>query len=129
MSTWLREFVERQMAAQASEDPAAAAALAEARGMRLFGTIGAEVFLRPDGTTVALVEGAAGEPDRWHDDTESEHIAALVIARKRFPELEQLLPRRPERAADCSMCAATGLIQGMVCGACSGLGWIVTPAT
>ena len=123
MSNWLPEFVERQMAAQVSNDPAAASLLAAAGGMRLFGTIGAEVFLRPDGTTVALIEGAPGDPDQWQDDTEQDRITALVIARKQFPELEQLLPRRPADATDCPECGATGFIHGIVCGACSGLGW------
>jgi hypothetical protein len=63
MDPWLREFVERQMATQASENPATAQLLAEAGGMRLFSTIGAEVFLRPDGTTIALIEGGSGEPE------------------------------------------------------------------
>jgi hypothetical protein len=129
MDTWLREFVERQMSAQASEDPVAAPLLAAAGGMRLFGTIGAEVFLRPDGTTVALIEGAAGEPDRWQGDNEADRISALVIALKRFPELARLLPSRPEAASECPACAATGRIHGVVCGACSGLGWVNAPAT
>jgi hypothetical protein len=125
MDPWLRKFVERQMATQASEDPATARLLAEAGGMRLFGTIGAEVFLRPDGTTVALIEGAVGEPDRWQGHTEADRISALVIALKRFPELGRLLPIRPESASDCPACAAAGRIHGVVCGACSGLGWVI----
>ena len=65
MGDWLREFVERHMAAQISEDPSVVPLLKEAGGMLLYGTIGATVFLRPDGSTVALVEGDAREPPRW----------------------------------------------------------------
>jgi hypothetical protein len=101
--------------------------LAAAGGMRLFGTIGAEVFLRPDGTTVALIEGAPGVPDRWQDDTEADRTSAPVIACEQFPALERLLAHRPVTAGDCHACAATGLIHGVVCGACSGLGWVTTP--
>jgi hypothetical protein len=129
MDTWLREFVERHMAAQVAEDPRAAPLLAEVGGMRLFGSIGAEVFLRPDGTTVAVVETPPGEPDEWQLDADVDHIAAINIALKRFPELARLLPHRPGNTPDCAACDGTGYIYGVVCGTCSGLGWIGPRAT
>ena len=129
MDDWLREFVERHRAAQAAEDPRAASLLAEAGGMRLYGTIGADVFLRPDGTTIALVEGGRGESDRWVVGTEADRIADLVIGAGRHPELARLLPGRPSSAADCTACGATGRFHSIVCAACSGLGWINRTAT
>jgi nucleotide-binding universal stress UspA family protein len=129
MDGWLREFVERHRTAQAAEDLRAASLLAAAGGMRLYGTIGADVFLRPDGSTIALVEGGRGEPDRWVVGTEADRIADLVIGAERHPELARLLPSRPPSAADCTACGATGRIHGIVCAACSGLGWTNRAAT
>ena len=129
MTSWLGEFVAKHAAIQRSADPAAAHVLSEARGMRLFGTVGGEVFLRPDGTTVALIEGARGESDWWEEQNEADHLAALVLSLKRFPELERLLPERPDTAPDCTRCSATGFIHGIVCATCSGLGWLRAPAT
>ncbi len=123
MNSWLQAFVEGQIAVQVAMDPATAHLLAEAGGMHLYGTVGADVFLRPDGTTVALIEGAYGMPAFWEVDTGSEHIASLVIASKRFPVLARLLPARPETAVDCPSCAAAGRVHGIVCGTCNGLGW------
>lgn len=111
------------MARQSAESPATQSLLAQAGGMRLFGTIGADVFLRPDGSTCALVEGGRDEPDRWEENSASEHLSALVIATKAFPELARLLPRRPNDAESCAACHGSGRIHGIVCGTCSGLGW------
>jgi DnaJ-class molecular chaperone len=129
MSRWLDEFVASQIAAQRSADPRLTPVLTQARGMRLFGTMGGEVFLRPDGSVVALIEGAPGEPERWEEQSESDRIYALIVSLKRFPELEQLLPRRSPTADECSSCAGTGRIHGVVCSICSGLGWIRGQAT
>ena len=129
MDTWLAEFVAQHMSAQAAADPEQAPLLAAAGGMRLYGTIGAVVFLRPDGTTIALVEGSPGQPDYWEPDDEGQRTASIAVALRRFPELQRLLPKRPGDATDCAVCAGTGRLHDLVCGACSGLGWRNAPAT
>jgi hypothetical protein len=123
MTDWLPEFVAHHMALQSAKSPATQQLLAQAGGMRLFGTIGADIFLRPDGSTRALIEGGRDEPDRWEENSASEHLSALVIATKAFPELARLLPQRPIDADTCTACGGSGRIHGIVCGTCSGLGW------
>jgi len=43
-----------------------------------------EVFLRPDGTTIALVEGRPGQADEWRSDSYSDRIAAINVALKQL---------------------------------------------
>ena len=123
MADWLQDFVARHTAGQGSRDAALKHLLQQAGGMRLFGTMGADVFLRPDGSTVSLIEGSGTESDHWHDDTADERIAALVIALDRYPELASLLPSRPNDAQDCAGCQGSGRIHAIVCAKCNGLGW------
>ena len=129
MPTWLEGFVAKHAEAQRAADPRMADVLAQARGMRLFGTIGFEVCLRSDGSTVALVEGTPDKPDWWEEQSDADHVSALVVALKYFPELGQLLPQRASTATDCPACEGTGRLFGLVCGSCSGLGWLRPPAT
>src|SRR5258706_15444888 len=126
--TWLADFVATQIAAQSARDASLRKLTREAGGMRLFGTIGAEVFLRPDGTTVSLIEGESSDDSTWSEDSLMDHYAALAIGKRHYPELAALLPVRPPQASDCTACVGTGSIRGIVCARCSGLGWPVDAA-
>jgi hypothetical protein len=55
---------------------------------------------------------------------ENWRIAALTKAARRFPELRDLAPPRPNSAVDCPSCSGRGVILGnMDCGTCFGTGW------
>jgi hypothetical protein len=52
-------------------------------------------------------------------------MRALVKAAKKFPELSELAPSRPASAHDCTVCAGSGIVEGVGgCGKCHGNGWI-----
>ena|SRR5438132_243098 len=58
-------------------------------------------------------------------------IVSLVIGSERHPELQALLPQRPEAEPDCAVCSGTGhaIVSGIekknvTCGNCAGLGWV-----
>ena len=53
---------------------------------------------------------------------------ALAKAARRFPELEELRPRKPDGAAECRACEGSGVLQeGVDCGTCFGAGWLPPP--
>jgi len=52
---------------------------------------------------------------------------ALALGARKFPELAELVPRRPPNAVRCDVCAGTGEVRGashLICG-CGGLGWTI----
>ena len=115
---WLPDFVAQHAASQ-SKLPREASALG---AMRLFGTIGSDVFLTPSGDVWALAE--VGDGEEWTPLTNVDRNAAICVALKRFPELVLLLPRRPTDASDCSTCQGAGRLREMTCHTCGGLGWV-----
>jgi hypothetical protein len=65
-------------------------------------------------------ESGAIEPEsdpRWR-------LLARARVSAKYPELASLAPLRPEDAPDCSDCERTGLLLGLDCRTCSGLGWV-----
>jgi len=89
------------------------------------------VHIDMGGALVVTTEGAVLEYDFEADATsvapENFRLAALAKAARRFPELQDLAPRRPENAVTCPACAGTGVILGkMDCGTCMSLGWVAT---
>ena len=71
MAEWLREFVEARMAAEASRSPQDRAWVEESGGMLLYGTIGAEAYMRPDGSVrIHHDHGEAREEWGWKDASE-----------------------------------------------------------
>jgi len=135
--TWLTEFVKSRMAAAEREHPESARWIREAGGISLFGTIGGEAYLRPDGTVwYYWAADWTNDPDRyeWREGRGNERWAALVLGSKRMPELKQLLPIRPPNAPDCPRCGGRGEIhvsrqsdgkeRGIICPDCGALGWI-----
>ena len=119
------------MAAEANQGEREQAWVAEAGGMTLYGTIGHEAVLRPDGS-VWLYHDQHGEREEWvwEQATPLERIAAFVIARRRIPELARLIPGRTEDAPTCKRCGGSGeFVSGVICPECGGLGWLHTAAT
>jgi len=116
------------MLIDASRSPQAGNWVQESEGMLLYGTIGHEAYLRPDGTVwyhAAVDWRNDHETYEWHQADDCERWGALVIATRRHPELRELLPRRPNATADCVRCHGTGEVPPKVqCSDCCGLGWV-----
>ena len=100
--------------------------LAEAHdGLPVYSDMGGDLLLLPDGNVIVFGnDDKEGEPvsDSWA-------TIAYLSAAKRFPELKSMVPKRPDNAEDCQACMGDGqVVVGsleILCGKCSGLGWIV----
>ena len=127
----LSELVRRRMAAQADADPTTRAWLDEAGGITLYGTIGHEAVLRPDGSVWLYHDdnNPLGQW-KWRQASDRERMGALVIASERMPELRRAIPSRPPEAANCVRCAGAGhIFETIICPECGGLGWPFDAAT
>jgi hypothetical protein len=129
---------QRQMRELRAQGPGDGAAWLEAsRALRLFGTIGSEAVLHPDGTVVIY------DYDDWSTDGSpgytiataaegGERIASLVLGAEQMPELAAMLPARPDGAFDCGVCEGSGRWpktednRGIICPVCYGLRWVET---
>jgi len=111
-------------------DPKGAAEVERQGGIRLYGTIGGEAVLRPDGS-IWFNELVRINPEEysWRPATPREGIGALLLATSQFPELRELLPERRPDAPDCATCHGAGrVMQDLLCPACHGLGWLYDAA-
>ena len=108
-------------------------------GLLLFGTIGCEAYLRPDGSVIWYEEpvGAAGyQSYEKRTPTPQERAGAINAGGRRHPELRELLPVRTADAT-CMVCRGTGTfirpdgsrVDGVWCGQCVGLGYLVEGTT
>jgi hypothetical protein len=88
----------------------------------LYSDVGGCIALRPDGRVVQVIWE---KPEQSFFDAPAPfRTAALVRGSQVFPELRELLPARPEGAADCANCEGRGeIFKGVICGACFGLGF------
>jgi hypothetical protein len=112
--------------------------------MYVFGSIGVDAALTSSAEVWVgeydfdTVEGATATLT-WHRASGTERVGFLVIATRRFPALEALLPQRPVFATACAACRGTGdwhlfsadrkeslRIGSMICKECGGLGWRAT---
>jgi len=126
--SWLPPFVQDRMATEVARGPQFARAVTEAGGMLLYGTIGHEAYLRPDGSVwFHRAVDWTNDPDtyEYRQAVRIERWGALLIATKRYPELLELLPTRSREAPDCKKCGGSGhLIADVNCPECGGLGWV-----
>jgi hypothetical protein len=131
MDDWLSELVRGRMAAEAAADPAARAWLDDAGGITLYGTIGHDAVLRPDGSVWLYHDDNDPRGEwNWRQASDRERMGALVIASERIPELRRAIPSRPVEAPDCVRCGGTGRIfESIICPECGGLGWPFDAAT
>ena len=137
MHTWIERLYQAQLEYFERRNPSHARWLREAGGLLLFGTIGSDAVLRPDGSVWirAAPNWDDPKPDwEWREARGVERWGALVLGAERAPEVAQLLPERPGSATTCARCAgasyilATATSRGVVCPECGGLGWVEPPA-
>lgn len=134
---WYQRRRIAQLKAFDQSAPQLAAMLRELDALYLFGTLGFEAVMRPDGTVLVAADEHWGEPHAppppWRTATERERTLSLVAAGERWPEVAELLPPRPASARDCVECQGHGTIAiqqtSILCSACGALGWIEEPAT
>ena len=129
MPVWLPEYVLNRMEAElATKSVQEQAWLKEQNGIMLYGTIGHQAVLRPDGAVWFYVDVSrpnSPEQYEWQLGEGLERIGALVLGTERFPELAALLPERPANTPDCARCNGSGMIMGkLVCPDCGALGWV-----
>lgn len=83
------------------------------------------------------LDGPRAFQENWRPAAPKDAIGYLVIAARTHPELAALLPARTPSAQGCPSCKGTGdrhlrttegesvvPVPGMICGECSGLGWL-----
>jgi hypothetical protein len=116
------------MTREAARGPQFAQLVTQSGGMHLYGTIGHDAYLRPDGS-VCFYRAVdwTNDPDtyEWREADHLERWGVLVLATKRYPEFLELLPARPADAPDCVQCGGSGrVIADVTCPDCGGLGWV-----
>ena len=126
---WFDDLRRSQLADFEAVNPGMAAWLRELGALYLYGTIGSEAVLQPDGTVRIWRADGWPESDALteREATPMERIGSLVLGARRHAELRELLPVRPAETPDCATCAGTGEhphASGVLCSACEGLGWI-----
>jgi hypothetical protein len=93
----------------------------------LFGTLGYDALLYPDGSVwvreYEMFDADLG-PSKWYKATGLHRTYPIVAASRRFPELRRLLPKRTSGARDCDACHSSGFRNDVFpCRPCGGLGW------
>jgi hypothetical protein len=137
MYSWIERLYQAQLTYFEHRNPSQARWLREAGGFLLFGTIGSEAVLRPDGSVWICAADNWDDPSpnwEWREAHGVDRWGALVLGAERVPEVAQLLPERPSTAPTCARCAGgsyilgTATSRGIVCPECGGLGWMEPPA-
>ena len=126
---WFDELRRAQLAGLEPVNPEMAAWLRELGALYLYGTIGSEAVLLPDGRVRIWNADQWPESDAYteRDATPLERIGSIVLGARRLPQLRALLPERPAGTPDCACCAGTGdypHAKGILCPTCEGLGWV-----
>ena len=143
MSRWLGDWLTRQLRRGAAQGTTLAGV--EGDAMVVYGSIGLDAALTSTGDIWVgeydfdTVEGTEVTAT-WRRALGVERLGFIVMAARRFPALVGLLPARPESAARCAACRATGdwhlfsadgkeslRIRGMICKVCGGMGWRDAP--
>ena len=96
-------------------------------GLPVYGDLGGTITLTPQGEVLMYDEESetvtAVTERMWQD-------VALASLAKWYPDLQDLLPTRPEAALGCPNCSGSGwMMDGrLFCRLCRGLGWIEHPS-
>lgn len=143
-TAWLSEWIGHQLRFGSVLRTELSAAQQDA--IYLYASLGAETALTATGEVwigeydIEAFESAT-KSIRWRRAEGVERLGCLVIAARRFPALQALLPLRPAGAPPCASCRGTGSwhifssdgkaalrIPEIICKACGGLGWRPPPA-
>ena len=125
---WFDDLQRTQLAKMDSINPGIAAVVRQHDAIYLYGTIGSEAVLLRDGQVRiwSADDWPASEEYTERMATASERIASLVLGARKYAQLRELLPARPDDAPACTRCRGVGFLlgpDGVVCPDCSGLGW------
>jgi hypothetical protein len=115
MHSWIERLYQAQLTYFDQRNPSQARWLREAGGFLLFGTIGSEAVLRPDGSVWICAADNWDDPSpnwEWHEARGVDRWGALVLGAERVPEVAQLLPERPGTSPTCARCAGRSYILG-----------------
>lgn len=89
----------------------------------VYSDVGGTIFLTPSSKVLCLPTDSV---DLQEEHSPEWRLVALVHAAEKFPELQPLLPVRPDNTPACAACSGCGSVAGgLRCGACLGLGWSV----
>jgi hypothetical protein len=88
----------------------------------IYEDMGGTILLAPSGDLFFYDDGS--ETMNPVEDRVWENIALVSLAKK-YPDLAEVLPVRPENAVDCPLCLGTGRVTSLnlLCGECGGTGW------
>lgn len=113
----LKAFVERRIAdlSLSTEEEMARGVATDFGDLLLYADMGGALALKPTGELLSIPHD---DPDAKLEVDERWRVAALVKGSKKYSELQELLPRRPAEANDCTHCHGTGLFHHALCGAC-----------
>ena len=117
----------RRLAAKAAQEPGSSVIkeVAQATGaLPVHADMGGALAVTPEGDVIQydFETGATSAPEgNWR-------ILALAKAARRFSELRELAPPKPNSAVVCPSCGGRGVTLGNAdCGACWGTGWTTLP--
>jgi len=123
----VRTYLEREIASARKTAPALLSA--DGRALMVTGSIGYCGYIAPDGDIYMELYDVDGSFQV--DRTLPAQIEVIVLASRRRPELQALLPRRTARDRDCAPCAGSGWMSlpteppvRILCADCRGLGWL-----
>ena len=107
--------------------------------MTLFGTIGASYHLKPDGSVWVyewLPDSANIDEWRWREVGPQEAAGAVKVAARRLGSLGVLVPKPDTGSPICPVCHGSGhftqgegVIEGIWCNSCYGVGFLLGGAT
>lgn len=126
---WFDDLRRAQLVDLEPTNPRMAAWLRGMGALYLYGSIGSEAVLLPDGTVRVWWADTWSESDGYteREATPTERVGSLVLGARRYPELRELLPPRPPDTPDCAECGGVGeypYAKGVLCPKCQGLGWV-----
>ena len=95
----------------------------KSNSLPVYSDVVGDLFITPDGDVLI----ADGNDRQLSVELRHEwRMLAFVYASRRYPELASLLPLRPVGTLACELCAGRGFVteHEVLCGKCSGLGWL-----
>jgi hypothetical protein len=125
----VRSYLERELAEARKAAPGLVSA--DGRALMVTGSIGYCGYIAPDGDI--YMERDVDLDGTFHVDRSwRAQIEVIVLASRRRPELQAILPRRTSGDLDCAQCRGDGWMRipvdppgKILCLSCGGLGWIL----